>query len=459
MDYESLLARSHDAPLRAGLVGVGEFGASFLFRGARARNLRVPAAADPDLERVVRAAIRAGFAEDRIARCETAGDALGAYERGQFVATRHAEVLVALPLDFVVEATGAPESAARIAALATAAGKHVAMVSKECDSVVGPILQARAAAAGLICTAVDGDQPSLAIGLVTWARTLGLDVICAGKASEYDFVVDLERDSVTAVGCALPAPGIRHLWSLPPGELRDGVERRARILAAWPHKTVPDLCELGIIANATELVPDTPALHAPIARTLELPDLLRLASEGGLLQGTGRLDTFNCLRRPDEVSFAGGVFVVVHCDDPATWGVLQGKGIPTSVDGRTALLHNPVHLLGIEAPLTLFSALAFGRPAGMLTPRFDLVARARTALPAGTRLTLGERHAIANMEPLLQPAQAVGNEKPIPYYMAAGHALRTNVPAGEILRRDHIEPPHDSVLWALREEQDARFFG
>jgi predicted homoserine dehydrogenase-like protein len=459
MDYASILARGDGAPLRAGLVGVGEFGASFLFRGARTPGLRVPAAADPDLERVVRAATRAGVAEDRIARCDTAAEALAAYERRLFVATRDAEVLVALPLDFVVEATGAPESAARIATLAIAAGKHVAMVSKECDSVVGPILQVRAAAAGVVCTAVDGDQPSLAIGLVTWARTLGLDVVCAGKASEYDFVLDLERETVSAIGRTLPAPGMRRLWSVPPRELRACVERRAAILAAWPHKTVPDLCELGIIANATELVPDTPALHAPIARTLELPDLLRPALEGGQLQGMGRLDTFNCLRRADEISFAGGVFVVVRCDDPATWEVLRGKGIPTSADGSTALLHNPVHLLGIEAPLTLFGALAFGKPAGKLTPRFDLVARTRTKLSAGTCLSLGERHAITDMEPLLQAAQAVRNDAPAPYYMAAGQTLRVDVPAGEVLRREHLVAPRHSILWTLRDEQDVHFFG
>ncbi len=40
------------------------------------------------------------------------------------------------------------------------------------DRVVGPILQAKAAAAGLVCTLVDGDQPSLLVALVSWARLL-----------------------------------------------------------------------------------------------------------------------------------------------------------------------------------------------------------------------------------------------------------------------------------------------
>ncbi len=64
------------------------------------------------------------------------------------------------------------------------------MVSKEADSVVGPYLSQRANKAGVVATPVDGDQPSLLIGLLCWARLLGLNVVAAGKSSEYDFVYD-----------------------------------------------------------------------------------------------------------------------------------------------------------------------------------------------------------------------------------------------------------------------------
>ena len=39
-------------------------------------------------------------------------------------------------------------------------------------------------------TTVDGDQPSLLIGLATWAEVMGFHLIAAGKSSEYDFVFD-----------------------------------------------------------------------------------------------------------------------------------------------------------------------------------------------------------------------------------------------------------------------------
>jgi predicted homoserine dehydrogenase-like protein len=99
-------------------------------------------------------------------------------------------LLAELPLDVVVEATGDPEVGAANAVAAIDAGKHLVMVTKEADSVIGPLLARRAAAAGRIVTPVDGDQPSLTIGLKSWAELLGLKVVAAGKASEYDFVWD-----------------------------------------------------------------------------------------------------------------------------------------------------------------------------------------------------------------------------------------------------------------------------
>jgi predicted homoserine dehydrogenase-like protein len=430
MDHSALLDGART--LVAGIVGAGEFGASFVYRSMRAPGLRVAGAADAQVERAVQAARSAGIPDERIARCDSAAQAKTAFERGDFVACASAAILCALELDFVVEATGSPEGGARTALCALAAGRNVAMVSKECDSVVGPILQAKAADAGLIHTPVDGDQPSLLVGLVTWARTLGLEILCAGKASEFDLV------SGSLQGLAV-------------------LDRPQRV-PDKPQRTPPDLCELGIVANATGLMPDTPRLHAPIARTLELPELFRPKSEGGLLSRAGVVDMFNCLRRPDEQSFAGGVFVIVRCDDRDTWRVLAEKGIPTSADGRCAMLHNPVHLLGIEAPITLLQSMALKRPAATLQPRVDLVGRAATKLLAGTLLEAGERHSIPGVEPELADAAPARGANAVPFYMVQGCRLTKDVAAGALLTREALEPPADSALWRLREEQDAKFF-
>lgn len=464
MNLESLLGPARGpisaGPIAAGLVGVGEFGRSFLSQARLVPGLEARAACDREPERG-RAAFRAlGYDEAGIRLCDGAAEAKRAYAAGQAVVVAEPELLLALPLDAVVEATGQPEAAAAVAEAAIGAGRHVVMVTKEAESVVGPLLAHKARQAGVVHTPVDGDQPSLLIGLVAWARLLGLEVLAAGKASEYDFVYDPAAGSVTAQGRSLALPEFAAAWDRGQAGAAAAVAERAELLRGFRHRTVPDLCEMTIVCNAAGLAPDRPALHAPVARTLELAQLFGPAAEGGLLERTGAVDIFNCLRRPDELSFAGGVFAVARTPDAETGRLLRDKGIPTDAAAGRVLIHNPVHLLGAEAPMSLLSACRAGRStAGEdVRPRIDLTAVAARELAPGTRLEIGHRHEIDGLSPVMTPARPLGGEAPLPYYLLAGATVRQAVPAGAPLTAAQVELPPDSVLQRLRREQDALFF-
>jgi len=161
----------------------------------------------------MQAYLDAGGAPGDVTICDSRLEALEALDRGQTALVPDAALIMDLPLDVVVEATGDPQVAAANATAAIDAGKHVAMVSKEADCVVGPALYEKARRAGLVHTPVDGDQPSLLVRLIAWARGLGLEVIAAGKSSEYDFVFDPAAETVTAnqrtTGAAGWRPGVR----------------------------------------------------------------------------------------------------------------------------------------------------------------------------------------------------------------------------------------------------------
>lgn len=459
MTIETLLRQHEDRVVRAGLIGVGEFGATFVGQARAIRQLEVPVLCDRAPERAMALYRAAGRTDDQIRLCDSRAEALSAFEAGRAVVLRDSGLMMELPLDIVVEATGDPEAGAANAAAAIDRGKHVAMVTKEADSVVGPILAARARRAGLVYTLVDGDQPSLLIGLVARARLLGFEVVAAGKSSEHDFVYDPAAGTVTSKGVSAAAPGFAELWDPAPDAAVATLAERAARLAALEQRGVPDFCELLLVANATGLAPDRPDLHAPVARTLELPELLRPAAAGGLLETSGVVDVFNCLRRPDEVSFAGGVFVVAACPDRGFGRLLAEKGLPVSADHGHVLLHNPVHLLGAEAPVSVLAACLLGRATSgdAARPRHDLVCRAARALAAGTDLALGRRHEVEALAPELRAALPLDAGNPLPFYMAAGNRLAADVPAGALLSADMIEAPPDSVLWALRREQDAMF--
>lgn len=460
MDY---LHRYHGVtePIEVCVIGSGGFGRSFLAQSRRVPTISARVAVDLTSAIAADAWLSIGVDAAQIAQCDTAEQAAKAWEDGLYIAASDAAAVVGLPLKVMVEATGHPEAGARHARLAIEAGLHVAMASKEVDSVVGPELSRLARAQGRVVTPVDGDQPSLLIGLVTWAQAMGFEVLSAGKSSEYDFVFDPETSRMDSNGVAVDVPGFGDHWVMPEGEAVQCVQARAAICSALPQRAVPDLCELQVVANSTGLGVDTAAFHAPIARPNEVPDLFATTADGGLFQGNGVVDVFHCLRKSDELSFAGGVFVVIRCDDKPTWDLLAGKGHVMSRDQQRAMMYIPRHLLGLEAFTSVLDAAVYGLSSGAQAPqpRLDLVARTTQALSAGTVLTMGgHHHTIDGTSAELVPAAPLAAGTPAPFYLVGNRKLVRDVPAGQLICFDDIEIDPASELLRLRQQQDAAFF-
>ena len=73
------------------------------------------------------------------------------------------------------------EAAAQVVLAAFRHGKHVVLVNAELDSLLGPILKAKADEAGVVVTHTDGDEPGVAMTLLRYLRSLGLSPVAAGN--------------------------------------------------------------------------------------------------------------------------------------------------------------------------------------------------------------------------------------------------------------------------------------
>ncbi|MGO1602810.1 MULTISPECIES: flagellar biosynthesis protein FlgA [unclassified Halomonas] len=442
------------------IAGAGDFGRGVLHQARQMKKLSARIAIDINADKAAEALRYAGIPDTQIMVCHSKDDALEAWKQGLFIATDTFETIKTLPFDILVESTGIPDVGARYAEAALLAGKHVGIATKETESVVGPYLTRLAYQQGRLFTPLDGDQPSLLIGLLTWAKTLGFEIIAAGKSSEYDFIWDEANSTVTCNGTAFAAPGLSELWELPAGSERDVVEARSKLLAAIPQISVPDLCEMVNVANATGLRPDRPEFHAMVLRTAEVPTLLDLKAQGGVLQGLERLEVFNCLRRPDELSFAGGVFVVVRCEDPHVWTLLRDKGHVLSRNEQSAMIYLPRHLLGLEAPISLLDVVIHGQTSGgghATTPQFDLTARATQPITSGQRLEMrGHHRHIEGLRPELHPAAALAPDAKVPFYLLPGAEVIRDIAANQPITLADVALPN-STLKQLREKQDQLF--
>src|SRR5438046_10745745 len=78
-------------------------------------------------------------------------------------------------------------------------GKPVVLVNAELDSLIGPILKAKADEAGVVLTHTDGDEPGVAMTLVRYVQSVGLRPVAAGNIKG---MVDYYRTPETQRGFA-----------------------------------------------------------------------------------------------------------------------------------------------------------------------------------------------------------------------------------------------------------------
>ena len=461
MNYEILFGNVAKEKVELAIIGVSGFNHSLFHYGSRNKNLSIRVLCGRNTQKCVDAYRSIGIAEDRIVVCKSYADGIKAFNDGYSLVFDDTILAMRMPFHVAIEGTGKPEAAATHVLAAIENGKHVVMVTKESDSVVGSLFARKAKEKGVVYSLVEGDQPSLLIGLYTWARTAGLTVLSIGKSSEYDFVYDPQKKTMSVQGKEIPLPDFDSVWNLG-ADYRATVAKRGEMLSMVKQRAVPDLTEMGIVLNHIEgFAPDVPMFHCPIARALEIPDLMCAESDGGLFAGNGRIDVVNLLRRNDEQSLEGGVHVIVACDDDETWRVLQEKGVPVSRNGKTAMIYYPAHYLGFEAIFSVLSCALLGIPTSAQNPqpRFDLVARATCALKKGTQLEAhGHHHEIDGLEGLLMPAQSIAKNEQLPFYLADGTTLNRDVLPGQLITAEMLDRKGTPILWTLRAEQDALFF-
>ena len=426
-------------PVRTGLIGLGDFGSTFWVQSQHMSGLNLTALCDQDVEGALQRLQGIGTSPAEIQICDSKQKAQAVMENGKVPLVPDGRLLAELELDVVVEASGSPEAGAAHGLAVLEAGQHLVMVNKETACTAGPALTKVAVERGVNFGMADGDQPRQILDMVDWAETLGLEVVCAGKAGEADYPVNAEDDGI---------------WNLTTDEdkLAEIVGQRGSLIPLQRRAGVADLAELAIVINEKNLGWDRPGLHAPAMHFGEMPSVLRPQAEGGILGKTPVVEVANLLSHPHAPSMAGGVFVVVRSPNTEDWSFLARKRHLMSQDARYLFLFRPFHLLGIETGLSVLKA-ALDRPAKEKAGsclQVDLYCRTEQALPAGHLLDMDHAHHITDVIAELGAPVACEPQDPVPYYLAAGRALTRSVAKGSLLCCRDVAIKIPSCLWKLR---------
>lgn len=452
----------------AAVIGAGHFGTAVVTQQMYIKDLIIPIVADVNLENAKQAFIKAGIPESKIKYVKDPKEAESEIFEGNYIYTDKTDIILDIKvIDIICEGTGVPEFGAKYCKAAIEHNKHIALISKELDSVIGPVLNKMATEKGLVFTPVDGDQHGLLINMYEWAKGIGLNVISGGKSRDGEFILDekeqsvfIKADGITVhedAKAKIPDSYMKYFEMIPEGKVDEYLERRAEVLKSLPNAGAFDLCELTIMANATGLKPYNPDLTQGTLRITELPIAYCSTENNGIYKDQeGIIDVTTILRRNDESGMGGGVFLVVKCDNAYSNYILTTKGQIPNHDLSTAVIYRPYHLCGVEVTTSLKEAVQLGisTVSENYTPKYDLVKRADRDIKAGE--VLGNDHDL-KLKAMIVPSSKRSDNSPVPGHMLYGNKAKVDISKGSVITYSMIEVPTNSTLWDLRLEQEKLF--
>lgn len=431
MDYSFLMKNNSQKRSRVGIVGATSgYGYTLLAQIAQVPLMELGAVCALRVEDCQRVLLELGYEKENLVICETVEQIQAAPSHSILILTDY-RLVPETDITALVECTGNTAVGSWLSRTALKKGMNVYMVSKETDSVCGTIMNQLARENHCVYTLVNGDQPRNLLDLISWGRVLGLDIICAGKSSEYDFVWDPDTTQFTYLDDAdqphEPMPGMKELWHY---QGTSTLKQREELLKKYRSVISADLCEMNLVSNGSGLVPACPRMHYPIARTSELADIFIPQEDGGILEKTGVVDVFCNLRSPDEASFAGGVFIIIRCENDQVWKILTGKGHVVSRNRKYACIYLPYHYMGLESPISILLGDLMGIGTnGDCRQTAVMAAVAQEDIPRGTVLKVhGHHHSIDRVIPELWEKKDAGNIAP--FYLLHGVTLVRDVKKG-----------------------------
>jgi len=444
MNLYSLLRKrtAQEGPVRVGVIGAGKFSSMFLTQAVVTPEIHVVGVADLNVEKARASMRRTGWDEDRY----SAGNLDEAARSGTTAVIEDSMSLIQhSAVEMVLEITGNPIVGVQHAVAAIENGKHIVMVNVEADSMVGPLLQRRAEAAGVVYSMAYGDQPALISEMVDWCRTVGFDVVAAGKGTKY----------LPEYHFSTPDTVWDH-YGFTEEQLASG-DYNPQMFNSFLDGTKSAI-EMAAVANGTGLQPQQDGLLFPPASMEDLQDILRPQELGGTLTRSGTVEIASSLHRDGsevERNLRWGVYVTFEARTDYAVQCFAEYGVRTDETGRIGSLYRPYHMIGLELGVSIASIAVRGEATGAPTGfRGDVVTTAKRDLRAGETLDGEGGYTVFGK---LRPADYSLEKSALPLGLAHGVKLVRDVPQGASVTWSDVAADEALAAVRLRRELESEF--
>ncbi|WP_206858655.1 NAD(P)H-dependent oxidoreductase [Candidatus Enterococcus mangumiae] len=411
--YGKLLQREKDgAPIKVGVIGAGQMGFGMVSQISTIPGMIVGGISDINLDAAKRAA--------------DAYNASAEQKINILTSTDFKEIVNSDNVEIIVDATGVPEAGAKIALATLIAKKHLVLLNVEIDITVGPLMKQLYDAAGLIYTGSDGDEPAATVQMYEFAKSMGMEVLVAGKGKNNALKVNANPDTAQAEA--------------------DAKGMNSHMLAAFQDGT-KTMAEMNLLSNAIGYLPDVVGMHGIAADLDGTVEKLDLKENGGILNNFGVVEYVD--------GIAPGIFCIVKGQNEGVQhelNYLMKKG-----ERDHHLLYRPYHLCSLETPLTIARAVLENDTAivPMGAPISETVAVAKRDIKAGEKIDGIGGYCVRGVLETHADMKKNGN---VPIGLVGGGSVaKRDIKGGAFLTMDDIELDESTTVFKIRRLQDETF--
>ena len=425
--YLNTKLEEFDESIKVAFIGCGKFISMFLSQYNQLKKIKIDTIIDLKIDQAKKNCLNSGLTEDTIKEINFTNSLNEAINRD---------------IDIFIEATGNPIVGTVHADKIIKKKKHIILVNVEADVTCGKYLSDLAKQNGVICSMAYGDQPSLILEQIEWARLNGFLVTCAGKGTKYHPAFEYSTPDTVWEHYGLTKER---------AEIESGMNPKMFNSFLCGDKSAIEMCA---VSNASNLKCPTNGLTFPPVGVYDIAKKLIPKSDGGLIDYEGQVEVISSIdleKKTIPNDLRWGVYIVIKAQNKYVKNCFKDYGMATDASGNYSAIWRPYHYIGLELAQSIYS-IALDKKATGFTKNYnaDVASYAKKDLKIGEKLD-GEGGFCSRGK--LITSKKSKEEKILPLGLTDGAEVIKNIKKDEVIKISDVKLNLPKEVTKAREYQ------
>jgi len=400
-------------PIRIAFIGCGKFVSMFLAQYNHLNKIQIDSIVDININQAKKNCLNSGLSSETT-------------EQINF--SKSLDEILDRNIEIFIEATGNPIIGTVHADKIIKNNKNIILVNVEADITCGKYLSDLAKKNNVICSMAYGDQPSLILEQIEWARLNGFEVICAGKGTKYHPTFEYSTPDTVWGHYGLTKER---------AENESGMNPKMFNSFLCGDKSAIEMCA---VSNASNLKCPSNGLTFPPVSVYDIAKKMIPKKDGGLIDSEGQVEVISSIdleKKDIENDLRWGVYIVIKAKNEYVKNCFKDYGMVTDSSGNYSAIWRPYHYIGLELAQSIYSIALDNRATGF-TKNYnaEVASIAKKNLKKGEKLD-GEGGFCARGR--LITSEKSKNEKILPLGLTDNAILKKDISKDEIIKLEDVE--------------------